>query len=439
MTKTEMGRESDEAVARAVLANPSHYVGAVARMAASHEIRAAEDIVSASGTKLVARGTRVDAGLQEKLAGHRLAPASLENSLAVADGVTPALLAIDIARRTADDPWLQRLVARAGASARLQDDVSRLRIPRQVLVRLSAARDQRPTLYRHLLGVGAISHYLAARAGLAPAQAESVLLAALCHDLGELYTDPAMLETEHRVTDEERRFIYVHPVTGWMILDGLQGLRPEVGKAVLQHHERLDGSGYPRGAKDDEIGIGGRILAAADVSEVIMRRFGDHGRLSALLRLNRRKYDSRVVDFLHDTIAPATPAGAAVECARLARQMSAFASLLETWGRLRAAATLAQTAPGAFVSARMFNLRTVVVQSGFDPDSLDMSLQLAAEDATIAAELTAVFDELQFQLADLGREFDRRAPGWQGDADSTAAAALAEWRSRLTECIATGG
>lgn len=81
----------------------------------------------------------------------------------------------------------------------------------------------------------------------------------------------------------------------------------------------------------------------------------------------------------------------------------------------------------------MYSIRTVVVASGFDPDSLDTALQLASEDSTIATELAAVIDELKFMLADLEREIDRRAPVWLDAIDPITIAALDDWRRQLHE------
>ena len=102
---------------------------------------------------------------------------------------------------------------------------------------------------------------------------------------------------------------------------------------------------------------------------------------------------------------------------------------------MHADATTSKTVMVKFLTERMYNLRTVILAFGFDPDSLEMPLQLAAEDATIATELAAVVDELQFQLADLGREIDRRAADWKDALDPLAAVALSEWTQLLDRCI----
>ncbi|HJV26219.1 MAG TPA: HD domain-containing phosphohydrolase [Aromatoleum sp.] len=425
-----------EAVARRVVDAPSHYVQAVSEMAGHHEVHAARDIVSASGVKLIARGARVDASLQRKLAGHRLSGVTLEESLLIADGVTAESLAADVGRLIDNDAWYQRLARCSGDAHGIRHVMSRLKLPREVLFRLTVARDQRHDLYHHLVGTALICHYLAFRAGLKPAQVEAVTIAGLCHDFGELHTDPAVLAPSHRVTEEELRFIYVHPITGWLIVRDLPGMMPKSVRAILQHHERLDGSGYPYGCKDGQIGIGGRILAAADVSEAIMARFRDHRRLSTLLRLNNRKYDERIVNLLHDAMPAEAPVSARFERATLLAQLRAVASVLEGLAAVRALRPLAQSEPGVFLNERVFNLRTVVLQFGFDPDSLELPLQLAEEDETIAAELTAALDELQFQFRELGREFDRRAPDWLRVLDPESATVLTDWRQKLADCIA---
>ena len=260
------------------------------------------------------------------------------------------------------------------------------------------------------------------------------MTAALCHDLGELYIDPTILDSAHRVTDQERRFIYVHPIVGWLIVKDLTGLDCDVADAIIQHQERLDGSGYPNGKRGEEIALSGRILAAADVAASIMARFGDHRRLSTLLRLNNKKYDPAVVNVLHGAILEEAPTASQVEGGVIGRRLTGFRSILDGWARLRAATEVADSVAGRFLSERMFNLRTVVVQFGFDPDSLETPSKLAEEDASIAAELAAVIDELQFQLADLSREYDRNAPSWSSTLDPLVLAALADWRRNLQDC-----
>ena len=426
---------SMEADAQALIDDTPHYVNSVAEMTDRHDLSATDDIVSASGIKLVARGTKINEHLLQKLSEHHLAGTILERSVSISGGLTVDSLARDIGRLLNDDSWLRQLETRSGDPGAMRHGASRLVLHREILFRLTVAREQRPELYRHTLSVAIISQYLALRLRLGQSTIDSVVIAALCHDLGELHTDPAILEQGHRVSDEERRYIYVHPITGWLIVRNLEGLNPDVAKAILQHQERLDGSGYPSGSKGDAIGLAGRILAAADVSASIMSRFGDHHRLSTLLRLNLNKYDRSVVDLLHEAFIARSSTAARLQGEELGKRLAIFAQLLDGWSQLRADVTTSQTAPVVFLTERMYNLRTVVLSFGFDPDSLESTRQLADDDVTIATELATVVDELQFQLADLGHEIERRAPEWQEALDPHAAAAFGNWKTLLNDCV----
>ena len=433
-TMTNIDNKNIESIAQSMVDDAQHYVNSVSAMANSHDLEAVEDIVSSSGIKLVARGTAIDEGLREKLFRHRLSGATLEKSLSIAGGVTSDSLAIDISRLIEQDHWFKQLATKSGDEGAMRHGVSRMVLPPEILFRLTVAREQRPELYRHSLSVTIISHYLALRLNLKQTQVENVIIAALCHDFGELYTDPAILDPGHRITDEERRFIYVHPITGWLIVRDIEGINPEIAKAIIQHQERLDGSGYPNGIKGDLIGTSGRILGAADICASIVARFKDHRRLSTLLRLNGTKYDRKIVNLLLEAIHTGTASSAQYSEEDSRKRLADFAQLISGWSLLRTKEETATTELVVFLTDRMYNLRTVVLAAGFDPDSLETALNLASEDSIIATELAAVIDELKFQLADLEHEIDRRAPAWLDKLNPITCVALNDWRRQLRDC-----
>lgn len=97
---------------------------------------------------------------------------------------------------------------------------------------------------------------------------ENIGLASLIHDIGKVYVPSEILNKPGRLSAIEFELIKTHPGFGYEIIKDI-GLPTDVGTMVLQHHERLDGSGYPSGLKDDEIGLGSYILAVADVIEAM--------------------------------------------------------------------------------------------------------------------------------------------------------------------------
>jgi HD-GYP domain-containing protein (c-di-GMP phosphodiesterase class II) len=89
------------------------------------------------------------------------------------------------------------------------------------------------------------------------------------HDLGKVNIDPLVLNKPGKLTDVEMQHIRTHPYQGYKILQQAQALSEECKVIVMQHHEAIDGSGYPRRLKDREIHLYGKICAIADVYDAL--------------------------------------------------------------------------------------------------------------------------------------------------------------------------
>jgi len=98
--------------------------------------------------------------------------------------------------------------------------------------------------------------------------AEALSLAGLVHDIGKIAVPIEILSKPTNITDLEMSIIKTHPQIGYDILKNIDFPWP-IAQAVLQHHERMDGSGYPKGLKGKDIMIEARILGVADVVEAI--------------------------------------------------------------------------------------------------------------------------------------------------------------------------
>jgi len=93
-------------------------------------------------------------------------------------------------------------------------------------------------------------------------------LASRLHDIGKLFIPADILNKPGKLNEIEWALIENHPEEGFKILKEIH-FGPPVAEIVRQHHERIDGSGYPRGLKNEEIMLEARIIAAADVVEAI--------------------------------------------------------------------------------------------------------------------------------------------------------------------------
>ena len=120
----------------------------------------------------------------------------------------------------------------------------------------------------HQNRVAGLAEAIARAMGLDPETCVGIRLAALIHDIGKMQIPTEILTKPTRLNSLEMAMIRTHPVVGYEILKDIPFPWP-VAEMVHQHHERYDGSGYPKGLKKDEILLGARILCVADVVEAI--------------------------------------------------------------------------------------------------------------------------------------------------------------------------
>ncbi len=120
----------------------------------------------------------------------------------------------------------------------------------------------------HQRKVSELSCAIAAEIGLSSEQIDGLRLAGLIHDVGKIHIPAEILSCPNKLTEHDFSLIKSHPQAGYEIVKTISFPYP-VARIVLQHHERIDGSGYPAGLNQDQILIEAKILSVADVVEAI--------------------------------------------------------------------------------------------------------------------------------------------------------------------------
>lgn len=163
-----------------------------------------------------------------------------------------------------------------------------------------------PSTARHARTVGRFASETAAALGLPDERVERIQAAGVLHDLGKLGIADAILHKPGPLTDEEWREMRRHPEVGARILEHA-GLR-DIARWVGQHHERIDGQGYPLGLAGEEISLEARILAVADAYEAMISDRPYRTGMSVedargeLLRCRGTQFDQRVVEAFLGTL-----------------------------------------------------------------------------------------------------------------------------------------
>ncbi|MDO8292402.1 MAG: PAS domain S-box protein [Gallionella sp.] len=153
----------------------------------------------------------------------------------------------------------------------------------------------------HQIRVAGLAAAIAKQMGLPDEQIHGIHLAGIVHDLGKIQVPAEILSKPGRLSVIEYGLIQTHPQAGYDILKDINFPWP-ISQMVLQHHERLDGSGYPQGLKGDQIIIGARILSVADVVEAMSSHrpyrvgLGVEAALGEITKQRGIHFDPQVVD-----------------------------------------------------------------------------------------------------------------------------------------------
>jgi putative nucleotidyltransferase with HDIG domain len=167
------------------------------------------------------------------------------------------------------------------------------------LLRTLDLRDQMTA--RHSAAVARYSRAIAQRAGFSRREEELVHIAALLHDIGKFILPDRILKANVPLTDEDWMLIRRHPQQGARVVSSLDGYGP-VAEIILAHHERIDGKGYPRGLKGDDIPELARIISVADTYDVMTARdsyrtpTSSYEAIQELRRVAGKQLDGRFVE-----------------------------------------------------------------------------------------------------------------------------------------------
>ena len=410
-----------------------HYLRALTDMADRRAVVTQDAIYTDNGIKLVEKGARIDSRLYDRLVQHKLRE-PIDRHLTVENAVdVPALIAAG--QDLAEQGVLPQMLAQAlGSAGKLLAPLRSVSLPDPVAFKLTVMRDQRPGLFEHSLQMMMVAVFLGLKSGLSERDCVPLAAAALLHDAGVLHMDPSWMDPLNKVTGVQRKHLVAHPITSMLMLKDAGVYPRSVEIAVLEHHERMDGSGYPRGLPGAEISPMGRILLLAEVVTAFYEKYTDMPaqRLSLVLRLNHRKFPAalvaHVLPLLHEDVARDSalmPLGADAPV-----QIDTLAGAFEQWEQLKAALPpAARQVPGsvfAFADIRLQALQKALIEAGSHPRQQGDLLEQLQGDALGLAEVALVGREALWQLQSIVNACYRRWPQLT-DRASPADAAVADW------------
>ncbi len=244
------------------------YADNLAEVNQSNAVLTTEDICNQQGAIIVPKGAPITPAIARCIVKHKLMK-PLESSVALETSI--------------DAKGLYTAIASAAASAAVpEDDGQGLSFEKQIrqacglfvkfpllVQKLTVFSIRLPVHFDKTLLTAYTALGLARRMKLEATACMTVFVAALMRDVGLLHIDPEIVQSKAALTPEEWRTLQGHVAIGKLFLEEVEGLPKQVARAVLEHHERTDGTGYPFGKFGDKLCVEGQIVGMAETMTAI--------------------------------------------------------------------------------------------------------------------------------------------------------------------------
>ncbi len=362
-----------------------------------------------------------------------------DSQAVAAPPVTTETLRLSAQQILADIPFFTRMAPDDKSRQLLLDVIGSMPLPAPIAAQLTSARDKQPELYLHLVRTSLTAAWLARTPLLSRYDVQMAAVAGMLHDIGMLHVDPLLLESDKVASVEQRRQLYSHPLISIGLIEPHHQYPKEVVRAVREHHECLDGSGYPRNLMGDAISPLGKILSLAKVVAAMFAsgKVAPELRLSVLLRMNTHRYDNsmslQVIGMLQPE-ADVTVVGLTLLDDPVKRLL-AIDDALKRWPAGLAAdpqVTPARRDEVRRLGGHVAQIHRALANVGAAPEQLELLGNEVLDDA-LQREMTLLTREAGWQLRTLARQTRRR---WNAGPGENFPDSLQTWLDNVDTVVA---
>jgi HD-GYP domain-containing protein (c-di-GMP phosphodiesterase class II) len=376
-----------------------HALATILEASQTRSIIASRDIFDISGIKLWARDQPVSSALQRKLLDRQLRN-PLESCLLAEDGVTAHTLVHAAEEQLGRSTPLAALFQ--PHAARLLKEISHLPLHSVPQLLLTATQASKPEAFEHAVQAMLLAGAMMDVHGGGVAELRLALLAGLLHDLGELYIDPRYGEGDpaRGLDFVGYQQLVVHPHIGHLLIAQLTNYPGALSRGIAEHHERLDGSGYPHLLRRDEVSPLGRMLAVVEAALGSLRGTPSLARASVALRVVPGEFDLHWLAAIEAAARSEPPRRASLTTAEVQGRLERLDAALQAAER-QSGELLAQAESPPLKNALALSSHLLArLRLGWNASGLWSASAVSVRDA---AEVEAIEDELIFRLRGIER------------------------------------
>lgn len=394
-----------------------HFLNKLISLSGKKVVTATQDIVDVHGVMVMARGGRITAEHAEALSGRKLKK-TIESSLRVEDAVDTAVI-VATARRIIDTSMPIHHILQGGSGTEPLAHLSNMVFGDAMCMLLTLADHDGAHALEHAVSVSLLSIGMARTLQLSDDDQQTAGLAGLLHDIGELYIAPAWLAPGKRLLPHEWAHLVAHPRLGQLLVSELGAYPHAVGRAVAEHHERFDGTGYPRQSSGKRISPPGQAVSVAEMIAGVLGKDHPLERAELALKIVPGEHARELVSAISGALRLQTPARPAAheqasggeDPRRLFRRISA---VLEQ-GQDLLDGTGAKSPHARDLLGRTLE-RIQTIQRAFISTGLDAYLNLNhglndVPDGVLMFEKAVATCEIQWRLRDIARDLALHTAG----------------------------
>ncbi|MBS1208823.1 MAG: hypothetical protein H6R19_1221 [Proteobacteria bacterium] len=390
-----------------------HFMEALVDLSEHHEIEVSEDIYAHNGTKLLARGSRVDAKLYERVINHKLRR-PIETTLVSSRAFSTKDLCSEAEKLLDEIPLLRSFCNWSMGRVTPLGMLERVKISPQAGTLLAVAESRNAKSRAHLALVALIAAGLAHSSRYKdPQMLGDIIAASVFHDIGEIYVDPDFFASSAEITPLQWQSFAAHPIIGAALVREVVGLDATCQTAILQHHERIDGIGYPRGVTGSAMSPAANVLAIAEVVSSMRGRGCPLHRIDIALKIVPHEFDPAIIRLAHDFLdeqwgrfeEPYDPASdtTTVDIQKIADRIEKALELRHEWHVMHPFSPSAQEAIDAAFE-RFMCVRRAFTSTGIDGLEELLPVLGGVELREVGMESSCVLDEVLWRLTRLSRD-----------------------------------
>lgn len=249
----------------------SEYASYIANLNGKTSVTATEDIVTDKGVLLAKAGSVFNEKTYNSILNFKLLK-PLEDSIFLEFQLNPKTIHEQIIARVEQDPSLRIIHSQLKDHSPLKKSCARLNQFPILLQKLTVLDMELTDVFFQSLVSAYCAHAIAVMKRQSQEVIDTYFLAGILHDIGLLHIDRYILAKKERLIVDEWRKVQSHPLIGYQIVKILPAFPKSAAVAIVEHHEKTDGSGYPRNKKGDDLSELGQLISLLDNVIVIYNR-----------------------------------------------------------------------------------------------------------------------------------------------------------------------